>query len=127
MRTDTLCLAVRPDRAIASVRNNVRHALSLHAKVVVGNRTQPPAPQMRHEFAPGYPSLLLRVFPYVTQLEEIFLVPWGGAAHHQCWRVNRMCLSEHLRHIFIKRYIWRGVFESRLAIHEHRQFVIEIA
>src|SRR5919109_2679998 len=119
MRADAVRLAVRSNRSIASVGNDVREPLRLDAEVVIGQRTHPAAAQMRHEFAPGRPALELRVFPNIGDLEKIFFVPRSRAADRERWRVNRVRLPEEFRHIAIKRHVWRGMLESRLTIHKH--------
>src|SRR5437762_4869466 len=127
MRADPVRLAVRANRSIASVGDDVGEALRLHAEVIIRERSHPAPPQMRHQLAPRSPTLQLGILPNVANLEKILLIPWSGATDRECRRINGVRLPEEFRHIAIERHVRRGVLKSRLAVHEHGDFVQQIA
>src|SRR5271169_1295997 len=127
MRANAVGLAVRTDGAIAAVGNDVRQALGLHAEVIVGERTQPTPTKMRHQFAPGSPSLELRIFPDIANLLEIFFVPGSGASHGEGRGIDSVGKAKELCDVAIERNVRRRVFKAGLAVHQHAELVEQVA
>src|SRR4029077_1948606 len=127
VRANAVSLAMRTDSAVAAVCDDVRQALRLHAEMIVGQRAHPAPAKMWHELAPGSPALELGIFPDVADLLEIFFVPGSGAANRESRRVHGVGLAEEFGDVAIERGVRCGVLESRLAVHQHADFVEQVA
>ena len=112
---------------MASFGDDVREALRDEREAVIREGPLGAAPGVGDEHPPRQEPLLLRVFPDLALLPEIFFVPGGRTADDEGRRVDGVRLPEELGGISVERRIAERMLPAGLPIEDQTDVVSEVA